>query len=575
MTAPGVTCYQCGSAVPEGAQFCHKCGAPISPAGAYADRLPEGTRLHHDRLVVDSVLGQGGFALTYRCKNIALDTPVAIKELFPSLDGLVRRRTGGGEAEVRAGREPEFEDLLQRFRREAQILFGLRHTNAVQALDLFAENGTSYLVMEYVDGPDLERWILDRGPMSEAEAIGWIAPLADCLNRLHSMGLIHRDVSPRNILLRSTQGVQDEPVLIDFGLARDYVDGSASTRFVAYTDGYAAPESYSDVGERGPHTDVYGLSAVLYFLLTGEAPPAAPARAAGHDLKLPDALSAPVRDLLESSLALQVRERPADMVQWRERLGTGVGSASSAQGTPSAGRPVGRRFRDALRSGGEGPEMIVLPRGRFQMGSDVRSAEQPIHKVSIDYDLAMGVYPVTFEEYDRYAQATGAASREDNGWGRGRRPVIRVSWEDTKGYVRWLMDETGKRYRLPSEAEWEYACRAGTSTAYSFGEAITERDANFGGNVGQTTEVGLYPANGFGLHDMHGNVLEWVEDAWQGNYKGAPNNGSVWRGGDGKTRVLRGGSWSYTPSGVRSADRNSFSASKYSNYWGFRLVQDL
>ena len=141
--------------------------------------------------------------------------------------------------------------------------------------------------------------------------------------------------------------------------------------------------------------------------------------------------------------------------------------------------------------------------------------ERPQHRVAIGRRFAIGRYPVTFDEYDRFCEAKQRKKPGDGGWGRGRRPVIDVSWNDARDYVAWLSQETGQAYRLPSEAGWEYACRAGTTSRYSFGDAITARDVNYADSgLGRTSEVGAYPANRWGLHDMHGHVWEWVEDDW-------------------------------------------------------------
>ena len=247
---------------------------------------------------------------------------------------------------------------------------------------------------------------------------------------------------------------------------------------------------------------------------------------------------------------------------------------------------VGEVFRDALRSGGEGPVMVVLPTGRFRMGDldgDGNDYEQPVHTVTISRPIAMGRYPVTFEDYDLYVSAMGAEWPDDEGWGRGRRPVINVSWEDAQAYASWLSEQTGKRYRLPSESEWEYAARAGTETAYSWGDEIGRNRANCDGGGSQwddekTAPVGSFEsnANAFGLYDMHGNVWEWVEDCWHNNYECAPTDGSAWTsGGISNSAVVRGGSWLNAPRALRSACRYRFSPSNRDFDSGIRLVQDL
>jgi formylglycine-generating enzyme required for sulfatase activity len=235
------------------------------------------------------------------------------------------------------------------------------------------------------------------------------------------------------------------------------------------------------------------------------------------------------------------------------------------------------------------PEMVVIPPGTFMMGSsqgerewflkhydqEFVESEKPQHGVKIEAPFAAGRYPVTFEEYDRCAAVTGRQRPDD--WGRGRRPVINVSWDNAQAYVEWLSMETAQRYRLLSEAEWEYACRAGTTTRYSWGDHLpTPKQANFGMNVGKTSEVGSYPPNPWGLYDMHGNVWEWCEDCWNKSYQGAPRDGSARTSGDCRRRVLRGGSWVNGPEGLRSASRfGDFTGYRGYYGFGFRVARTL
>jgi formylglycine-generating enzyme required for sulfatase activity len=202
--------------------------------------------------------------------------------------------------------------------------------------------------------------------------------------------------------------------------------------------------------------------------------------------------------------------------------------------------------------------------------------ERPQHWVTIAR-FSIGRYPVTFAEYDQFCEATRQNKPEDRGWGRGQRPVISVNWRDIQAYVAWLSQKTGRAYRLPSEAEWEYACRTGTETWYSFGNVITPEVANYGDSrLGRTSEVGAYPANAWGLHDMHGNVWERVEDAWYENYRVAPSDGSAWRAGqDPESCVLRGGSWYVSPRSCRSAHREGRDTVVRSNNVGFRVARTL
>ena len=235
-----------------------------------------------------------------------------------------------------------------------------------------------------------------------------------------------------------------------------------------------------------------------------------------------------------------------------------------------------------MASGGSGPQMVVLPAGTFEMGCvsgrECYENEKPVREVTIPA-FAMGVYEVTFHEWDACVAAGGCGGHRpgDAGWGRGRRPVIHVGWKDAQSYVEWLSAETGGSYRLPSESEWEYAARAGTTTPFHTGPTISTDQANYGDYIyrGTTVPVGSFPANAWGLHDMHGNVWEWTEDCWNGSYAGAPSDGSAWETGDCGRRVLRGGFWHSTPRDLRSAHRYGNSTGLRNNVNGFRVARTL
>lgn len=258
----------------------------------------------------------------------------------------------------------------------------------------------------------------------------------------------------------------------------------------------------------------------------------------------------------------------------------GTVDAETKDGSPPIARPAaiapavparlpGTVFRDRLADGTEGPEMVVVPAWRFLMGSpdsdkDASSNERPRHEVTISKPYAMGRFEVTFEEYDRFAQAMGRELPSDGGWGRGKQPAINVSFEDARAYAAWLSKETGTIYRLPSEAEWEQAARAGTSTSYWWGSDGGNNHANCY-NCGsrwdktQTAPVGSFAANPYGLYGTAGNVWEWVEDCYHETYQGVPGDDSVWLdtgGGDCGRRVVRGGDWRSGLLDLRSAHRS-------------------
>lgn len=204
---------------------------------------------------------------------------------------------------------------------------------------------------------------------------------------------------------------------------------------------------------------------------------------------------------------------------------------------------------------------------------------------SRSYPFAAGKYEVTFDEWDACVREGGCKQMPDiRGWGRGRRPVITVSWDDAKQYVAWLSRKTGKNYRLLTEAEWEYVARAGTTSAFSSGNSITPQQANYDASVsyagsptgtseGKTVEVGRYTPNAFDLYDVHGNVWEWVEDCWNDGYAGAPTDGSAWTSGNCARRVLRGGSRSDGPRYLRSAFRYGDNTSYRSLSVGLRVAR--
>ena len=228
------------------------------------------------------------------------------------------------------------------------------------------------------------------------------------------------------------------------------------------------------------------------------------------------------------------------------------------------------------------PELVVVAAGSFTMGSPDEeagrhSSEGPRHPVAFGAPFAIGRHEVTFAEYDACVADGGCLHRpNDQGWGRGRRPVVDVSWNDAQEYVAWLSEKTGHRYQLPSESEWEYAARAGTDTPWHTGRAILTDDANILNAFQKTVTVGAYPPNAFGLHDVHGNAAEWVLDCLDTGYVGVPNDGSAATGGNcAQQRIVRGGTFAGEPGDVRSARRASGpQTSRYTGV-GFRVTRAL
>lgn len=304
-----------------------------------------------------------------------------------------------------------------------------------------------------------------------------------------------------------------------------------------------------------------------------------------------------------------------------------AGSVDAQAGPDTVSLDSGSVFRDCTSC----PEMVVVPAGTFVMGSpesekgrlravydergtavrwtwvDERelqveegerlvAVEGPQRYVTFQSPFAVGIYEVTFDEWDACARAGGCGGviPDNEGWGRGRRPVINVNWDEAQAYVRWLSNETGHEYRLPSEAEWEYVARAQTETARYWGESSSEqcRYANGAdalalaanpdwrtvscsdGHLG-TSLAGSYEANAFGLYDVLGNVWEWTQDCWNERYSGGPVDGSAWESGDCSTRVQRGGGWGSQPEQLRSANRVRESPGQRFNNTGFRVARSV
>lgn len=282
-------------------------------------------------------------------------------------------------------------------------------------------------------------------------------------------------------------------------------------------------------------------------------------------------------------------------------------SADTLPAVAAPGLEAGEVFRECP----ECPEMVVVPAGSFLMGSSRDSDEawdghqEPKHRVTVGYAFAVGVYEVTFAEWDACVRQGGCAGYEpfDEGWGREKRPVLNVNWEDARAYTDWLTDRTGHRYRLLTEAEWEYTARAGTKTARYWNDVALLRDAEqcryangldpaAAGLDGlgphpcrdghaHSAPVGSFLPNQFGLYDILGNVWEWVDDCWNDSYVGAPTDGSGWYTGDCSRRVRRGGGWSSKRMAIHSAFRAGAAAGERSSSpglpssLGFRVARTM
>jgi formylglycine-generating enzyme required for sulfatase activity len=310
------------------------------------------------------------------------------------------------------------------------------------------------------------------------------------------------------------------------------------------------------------------------------------------------------------------RRRPAEAATQEALVAPPVPAPSTQTNTPCGGKTVsvslasrpscplseaeerGLKPKDVFKECGTCPEMVVVPAGSFTMGSPASkdwvpeegaaSDQQPQHRVTLARPFAVGKFSVTFDEWDACVADGGCNGYRpsDQSWGRGRRPVVNVSWSDAQVYVRWLSRKTGKTYRLLSESEREYVTRAGTTTPFWWGSSISTQQANYDGSYDRqaqseyqhkTVPVDSFAANPWGLYQVHGNVWEWTDDCYHDSYSGAPADGSAWTSGDCSERVLRGGSWFDSPQSLRGVIRGASNDTGFrrSVYLGFRVARML
>jgi len=471
---------------------------------------------------------------------------------------------------------------------EAEMLFDVheklpRHANIVHLNSLNLDTSPYWLLFEFVEGGTLES-LLRAAPLSWQESLSLFQQIVAGVAAVHQIGIVHRDLKPANILL-TADGI---PKITDFGIGKVMAENEAvlqATRTQYTTQGFGSMGYMSKEQRRGekahPADDTYALGVLLWQMLVQTL--AAPDLDWAEELQqkeVPEAL----QNVVFSCLNKSREQRPKDAGILLEMLrpdrfpkpvrsevgsevATGEKFAFEMVTVDTKGKIISRKPHTAIQKieqvNGVPLAMVYIPSGEFMMGSNERNNEKPIHKVTIKQPFYMGKYPVTQAQWQAVMGNNPANFKGDN------RPVEKISWEDAVAFCEKLSKLTNQTYRLPSEAEWEYTCRAGTTTKYYFGETISDKLANYNRNIGKTTEVGNYPPNAFGLYDMCGNVWEWCADGWHYNYNNAPTDGSVW---ENNNRVLRGGSWYYNSTSVRSAFRYRYEPTKRNDIIGFRVV---
>lgn len=475
--------------------------------------------------------------------------------------------------------------------------------------------------MEKIEGLDLEEYIKQRQyrPIDQKLALEWLVEVTEILDEVHKQNFFHRDIKPTNIMLRP----DGQLVLIDFGAVREVTSTYIAKQVAGgvtsiISGGYTPPEQiYS---QAVPQSDFFSLGRTFVYLLTGKEPTDPEMYDPLHDELLWRKYSSNIlpqfADFIDVLMARSAIKRPQNTQAILQRLGELEESLSPPQLSSKfptnnsyltqaqsliAGwtkfptnsyRTQAQSFTEDLGNG-VFLEMVAIPGGTFLMGSpDTEkqryNTESPQHWVTVK-PFYMGKFTVTQEQWRRVAALPEVEMylNPDPSYFKGDYfPVESISWFEAVEFCDRLSKKSGRKYGLPSEAEWEYACRAGTTTPFHFGLTISTDFANYDGNFTygsasqgiyrqKTTPVGSFPANAFGLYDMHGNVWEWCADHWHGNYNGTPSDGSVWENDDDDDdddKVLRGGSHFSTPAKCRCAYRGYYSPDDDSDNIGFRIA---
>ncbi|MGD0090549.1 MAG: bifunctional serine/threonine-protein kinase/formylglycine-generating enzyme family protein [Planctomycetota bacterium] len=556
-------------------------------------------------------LGQGAMGAVYYGVHPRLEVEVAVKVLPFHL----------------AAQHPE---LIQRFFREAKNAAKIKSPHLVTVLDVDEEQSIHFLVMEYVAGKSARECLAEvketgRPGLEEGEALSICAAAAAGLAAAHGKGIIHRDIKPDNILVPFCEppvarageaqraGLNFAAAkLTDLGIARNEEHGHSLTlaHVSLGTPGYMAPEQAEDAKEAAKPADVFAMGATLYALLAGAAPfqgstllkvlrrtaeqPHTPIWEVRPEVSLATA------QLLDRCLAKKPGERYADGTALREALASCQAKllASGAPAAPppqSPGQPApafsfaptvfaaaksvpklpGQKLALDL-SRGVKLELVLVPAGAFLMGSPEtekdRGLDEIQHQVALSKPFYMGKYAVTQEQYE-------AVMGHNPSFFKGpKHPVERVPWNDAQQFCIKASAVTGKTILLPSEAQWEYACRAGTATRFNTGgqDSALEQAAWFDRNADRRTHpVGQQEPNAWGLFDMHGNVWEWMQDFYSEKYYAESPPVDPRGPAEGRARVLRGGSWDCAPDRCRSARRGSGFPGIRANNRGFRCMVDL
>ncbi|MEO0684791.1 MAG: bifunctional serine/threonine-protein kinase/formylglycine-generating enzyme family protein [Cyanobacteria bacterium J06649_11] len=584
-----------------GNRFCVGCGS---------DNFGE---LLRNRYRVKRLLGTGGFGRTYEAQDLdRLDAACVVKQFI--------RESQGTTARAKAA---------QLFRQEAKRLFelGENHSQIPRLVAYFEQGTCMYLVQEFIDGDNLHQELL-RQAFNETQIWQLLSDLLPVLEFIHQRQVIHRDIKPENIIRRIADG---KLVLIDFGGAKQVTQHNLAQKGTGiYTLGYAAAEQMA--GYACAASDLYALGATCVRLLTGclikqdergniYDPIYDPINGKWlwqeYLVSNGITISNKLKRILDKLLKHFVRERyqsaadvlsdvkkndtlydviPLPVLNTNNKTDSHQNFQFETVTVDKYAKVVNRDrlcaeyFIQELDNGAK-LDMVYLCGGTFMIGSpeyEGYDSEHPRHFVTIK-PLFMSKFAITQEQWLTVAklpQVKYFLHPEPSYFKGDSYPVEQISWDEAIEFCARLSKYSGRLYRLPSEAEWEYACRANTITPFHFGDTITSDLVNHDGSYTYasaskseyrkgTTPVGSFPPNAFGLYDMHGNVWEWCADSWHDSYDNAPGDGRVWHeGGDNNLRVMRGGSWFNVPRFCRSALRYKGESSLRDVFIGLRVVSD-
>ena len=562
-------------------------------------QLSNGHKLQAGKYRIESKIGQGGFGITYRAQwkmtaqgaigAIDIETPVVIKEFF--WKDYCTREEGTNLVSISSvtGKEM-FARFKEKLKKEAKILSRFTHPNIVRVLDVFEENNTAYMVMQLVEGESLKDKIEHLGKLDETTALKYTQQLCSALTEVHDKHILHLDIKPSNVIIDKN----DDAQLIDFGISKQYNDEKqeTSTTPIGISKGYAPIEQYSGIEKFNPPTDIYSLGATLYTMLTGQIPLEAPARSE-DDLDPVTHFNPKVSKKTEEVIDKAMNEKSRHRFQTAEEFWQAFNSNDEAfynqnvdetfvdtqrqekKETLLSETKIDNKPAQSKSSSINDHEMVFVQGGAFTMGctleqgGDCSSDEKPAHQVTVG-SFYIGKYEVTQAQWKAVMGSNPSSFKGDN------LPVEHVSWNEVQEFIRKLNAATGKQYRLPTEAEWEFACRGGLKSAhYKYSGSNNLNDVGwYSDNSGNTTHpVGTKLPNELGIYDMSGNVWEWCND-WYGAYSSVAQTNPQGPA-SGSARVLRGGSWSYDARFVRVSFRYYITPDYRINFLGFRLACSL